>query len=60
MGDTYFTMFEPGGGILAYECHPGEIGQWQNGQIEIIGGLAGGANTVLTAPFEYPKPPWPK
>jgi branched-chain amino acid transport system substrate-binding protein len=60
MGDTYFTIFgEGGGGMLAYQSHPGEIGQWQNGQIEIVGGLEGGVNTVLTAPFEYPKPAWP-
>jgi branched-chain amino acid transport system substrate-binding protein len=58
MGDTWFTMFGDGGGILAYECHPGEIGQWQNAQIEIVGGFDG-PNTVLTADFIYPKPPWP-
>jgi hypothetical protein len=51
-------MYEPGGGILAYECHPGEIGQWQNADMEIVGGGDWPA-TKLTADFIYPKPPWP-
>ena len=59
LGDTWFTMFEPGGGILAYECHPGEIGQWQNGIIEIVGAGVG-PNGKATADFVYPKPPWPE
>jgi branched-chain amino acid transport system substrate-binding protein len=54
LGDTYFTMFGDGGGLLAYECHPGEIGQWINGKCEIVGG------NITTASFVYPKPPWPK
>jgi branched-chain amino acid transport system substrate-binding protein len=53
MGSTWFTMFGDGGGIMAKECHPGEIGQWQNGKCEIVGG------NVTTAPFVYPKPAWP-
>jgi branched-chain amino acid transport system substrate-binding protein len=53
MGPTWFTMFGDGGGILAKECHPGEIGQWQNGICEIVGG------NITTAPFVYPKPAWP-
>ena len=36
-GDTWYTMFGDGGGIMAYECHTGEIGQWISGVFEIIG-----------------------
>jgi branched-chain amino acid transport system substrate-binding protein len=53
LGPTWFTMFGDGGGLLAYECHPGEIGQWQNGVFEVVGG------NIPTADFVYPKPPWP-
>jgi hypothetical protein len=53
LGPTWFTMFGDGGGLLAIECHPGEIGQWQNGAMEIVGG------NITTADFVYPKPPWP-
>jgi ABC-type branched-subunit amino acid transport system substrate-binding protein len=40
LGDCWYTVFGNGngGGILAYECHPGEIGQWQNMVYEIVGG----------------------
>jgi branched-chain amino acid transport system substrate-binding protein len=54
LGPTWFTMFGDGGGLMAKECHPGEIGQWQNGVVEIVGG------NITTASFVYPKPPWPK
>jgi len=54
LGPTWFTMFGNGGGLMAKETHPGEIGQWQNGVLEIVGG------NIATAPFVYPKPPWPK
>ena len=38
LGKTWYNMFTPnGGGILAYECHTGEIGQWQDGYIQIVG-----------------------
>jgi len=50
LGDTWYTMFGTGGGILAHECHPGEIGQWQSGICEIIGG------NQTTADIIYPKP----
>jgi len=53
LGETWFTMFGDGGGLMAYECHPGEIGQWQDGVCEIVGG------NITTADFVYPKPPWP-
>jgi branched-chain amino acid transport system substrate-binding protein len=53
LGPTWFTMFGDGGGLLAKECHAGEIGQWQNGVFEVVGG------NIPTADFIYPKPPWP-
>jgi len=50
LGDTWFTVFGGGngGGILAYECHPGEVGQWIDGKYEIVGG------NEPTASFVYP------
>jgi branched-chain amino acid transport system substrate-binding protein len=54
LGPTWFTMFGDGGGLLAKECHPGEIGQWINGKDEVIGG------NIPTADFVYPKPEWLK
>jgi branched-chain amino acid transport system substrate-binding protein len=58
LGPTYFTIFGGGGGMMAYECHPGEIGQYQNGICEIVGAGVG-PNGVATADFVYPKPVWP-
>jgi branched-chain amino acid transport system substrate-binding protein len=49
LGDTYYTN-----GLMAKESHPGEVGQWQNGKIEIVGG------NQTTADLIYPKPAWPK
>jgi branched-chain amino acid transport system substrate-binding protein len=49
LGDTYFTN-----GLMDKESHPGEVGQWQNEVLEIVGG------NKVTAPFIYPKPAWPK
>ena len=40
---------------LAEECHPGEIGQWINGEWEVV--LP--ANKATAKPI-FPKPPWPK
>jgi hypothetical protein len=57
LGPTYYEMFGDGGGFLAWESHPGEIGQWQDGICEIVGGA--GPNFVQTAEFQYPKQPWP-
>jgi branched-chain amino acid transport system substrate-binding protein len=54
LGPTWFTMFGEGGGLLAKECHPGEIAQWINGKDEVIGG------NIPTADFVYPKPEWLK
>ena len=58
LGPTWFTIFGGGGGMMAYECHPGEIGQWQDGICEIVGPGVGD-NAVATADFIYPKPEWP-
>jgi branched-chain amino acid transport system substrate-binding protein len=60
LGDTYYNIYgENGGGLLAKETHPGEIGQWQNGVCEIVGGGNWPA-VKLTADWIYPKPEWPK
>jgi hypothetical protein len=50
LGDCWFTVFGNGngGGILAHECHPGEIGQWINLEYRTVGGNA------PTAEFVYP------
>ena len=40
---------------LAEECHPGEIGQWVNGEWEVIL-----PKEKATAEPVFPKPPWPK
>ena len=58
LGPTHFVTSGDGGGLLAMESHPGEIGQWQNGTVEIVGG-GDWPNTVLTSEWVYPKPPWP-
>jgi branched-chain amino acid transport system substrate-binding protein len=58
LGPTWFTMFGDGGGLLAKECHPGEIGQWQNGVFRVVGGGPWPA-TKINSPFIYPKPAWP-
>jgi ABC-type branched-subunit amino acid transport system substrate-binding protein len=65
LGTTWYHMFganATGGGILDYYCHTGEIGQWQDGYVEIVGytGIKDDLpNYVVTANFTYPKPPWP-
>ncbi len=48
LGETYFTK-----GLMAKESHPGEVGQWQKGIVEIVGG------NKTTASLIYPKPAWP-
>jgi ABC-type branched-subunit amino acid transport system substrate-binding protein len=48
LGDTWYTN-----GLLAKEAHPAEIGQWQNGTMELVGG------NQTTADLIYPKPAWP-
>ena len=50
------------GGIMAYECHTGEIGQWINGVVEIIGSASVKGvplatalpNYMVTEPYVYP------
>ncbi|HSW57730.1 MAG TPA: amino acid ABC transporter substrate-binding protein [Dehalococcoidales bacterium] len=48
LGDTFFTN-----GLMAKESQPGQVGQWQKGVLEIVGG------NKTTAPLIYPKPQWP-
>ncbi len=54
LGPTWFDQFGDGGCLLAIECHPGEIGQWQNGVAEVID-----PGEDRTAEPIYPKPDWP-
>jgi len=49
LGDTWFDNQ-----LLAKECHPGEVGQWQKGFLEVID-----PGPKRTAAPIYPKPPWP-
>jgi hypothetical protein len=72
LGTTWYTLFGTGGGILAYECHTGEIGQWQDGYIEVVApsqvlnessalvdiGTFLPNYTNTTATFNYPKANW--
>jgi hypothetical protein len=50
LGNTWFEVFGGGlgGGILSYDCHPAEIGQWIGGEYRSVGGIA------PTASFVYP------
>ncbi len=48
LGLTWFDSLRR----IARECHPGEIGQWQNGVAEVID-----PDTRTAAPV-YPKPDW--
>jgi branched-chain amino acid transport system substrate-binding protein len=50
LGPTWFEK-----GRLAPACHPGEIGQFQNGVFEVIG-----RKERATAKMLFPKPPWPQ
>ena len=60
LGDTWFEdangnhPITAGGGLLAVECHPGQIGQWQSGIFEVID-----MGPNRTAVPIYPKPNWP-
>ena len=49
LGPTWFEN-----GLLAKECHAGEIGQWIDGVFEVVGPV-----DKATAELVYPKPPWP-
>lgn len=48
LGETWYEN-----GLLAKDCHPGEIGQWINGVFEVVG-----PTDRATAEFVYPKPEW--
>ncbi len=50
LGETYFEN-----NLLAADCYLGQVGQWQNGNFEVID--VGENNT---APAIVPKPAWPK
>jgi branched-chain amino acid transport system substrate-binding protein len=60
LGSTWYDQIGNGGCLLAVECHPGEIGQWQwdasagKAIWEVIG-----PKNKATADAIYPKPPWP-
>jgi branched-chain amino acid transport system substrate-binding protein len=49
LGETWFDNQ-----ILAEGCHPGQMGQWQNGLFEVID-----VGDKRTADPIYPKPAWP-
>ncbi len=49
LGPTWFEN-----GLLSKDCHTGEIGQWQNGEFEVVG-----PTNWATADLIYPKPAWP-
>jgi branched-chain amino acid transport system substrate-binding protein len=51
LGETWFDENHN----LAVECHPGEIGQWINGEWEVIL-----PKNKATAEPIFPKPAWPK
>jgi len=63
LGDTWYTQFGAnGGGMLAYECHTGEIGQWISGAFETIGynGIELDLDRyIVTEDYVYPKPAFP-
>jgi branched-chain amino acid transport system substrate-binding protein len=48
LGPTWFEN-----GLLAKDCHTGEIGQWQDGLFEVVG-----PKDQATAELVYPKPAW--
>jgi branched-chain amino acid transport system substrate-binding protein len=58
LGPTYYEN-----GLMAKESHTGEIGQWQNQKVEVIGpdGIKQTLmNYTITSDIVYPKPEWPK
>ncbi len=61
LGDTWFDQFGDGGCLLAVECHPGEIGQWQWDEAAgiCVWEVIGPAEKATAEPI-YPKPAWPK
>jgi branched-chain amino acid transport system substrate-binding protein len=59
LGPTWFDQVGDGGCLLALECQPGQIGQWQwsaparQAIWEVVGPVE-----KATAPMIYPKPAW--
>jgi hypothetical protein len=59
MGNCWYRVFGDGlgGGVMDYEAEPGQIGQWQNGYVEVVG-YNGITNLIpkyaVTATFKYP------
>lgn len=49
LGTTWFER-----GVLAPKCHPGAIGQWQQGTFEVVA-----QKDKATAQMLFPKPAWP-
>ena len=66
-GDLEWPVPEDKAGLISYKLHTGQIGQWQDGYIEIVGydGIGGVGdeyglvNYDVTDTFVYPKPDWP-
>ena len=56
LGDFYWDIQGngAGGGLLPQACYLGQIGQWQGGIFQVVDD-----DKNNTAPFVYPKPPWP-
>jgi len=55
MGKSWYQQQgKNGGGLLAVECYPGFIAQWQKGIFEVLD------KGKATAKPIYPKPDWPK
>jgi branched-chain amino acid transport system substrate-binding protein len=60
LGPTWFDQVGSGGCLLALECNPGQIGQWQwdeDAQMAIWE-VIGPADKATAEPI-YPKPAWP-
>jgi branched-chain amino acid transport system substrate-binding protein len=56
LGKTWYTQQgKNGGGLLALECYPGQVLQWQKGVLEVLD-----LDKKGSAPAIYPKPEWPK
>lgn len=54
--ETFDTVIGPVKFENQFNVHsPGEVGQWQNGEFEVVAG-----REKRTAKPVYPKPPWPK
>ena len=59
LGDTWYTVYGAGlgGGVIDYQCMPGQICQWQNDYTEIVGYSTVTSDIPkydITASFNYP------